>query len=387
MASAESPTQPLWTGRGLSRVRLLKDSMLPSPRPWTYLQVSTQWQSTVLALRRLEARTATALRRRDLEACSQYGRVGGLARAAARAETVSSSSIDTACPERCSDARFVPPTAESQETGHAQGLKPRTARKVAPGGKWTKEEDMALKGIVEQHGAKNWRKVAELLGTTRTDVQCLHRWNKVLKPGLHKGPWTDEEDNIVKEMVLKYGVGKVKWSVIAQKLQGRSASSVASAGSISTRVSIKENGQTRKTALFSRRRNNSATAGPRSPSFFLGEQKIRYGKQPARPPLSVPEAPSLPRISRPLPRNAYHYWWQVKNRWNSSARKKCLRTSDGGQEMMGLEGLMGYGGSGPFLVNGASVDLSMLLATAQQNAEDLLRMAGGQPGLRNSSGR
>ena len=48
--------------------------------------------------------------------------------------------------------------------------------------------------------------------------------------------------------------------------------------------------------------------------------------------------------------------------------------------MMGLEGLMGYGGSGPFLVNGASVDLSMLLATAQQNAEDLLRMAGGQPG-------
>ena len=115
----------------------------------------------------------------------------------------------------------MPPTAESQETGHAQGLKPRTARKVAPGGKWTKEEDMALKGIVEQHGAKNWRKVAELLGTTRTDVQCLHRWNKVLKPGLHKGPWTDEEHNIVKEMVLKYGVGKVKWSVIAQKLQGR----------------------------------------------------------------------------------------------------------------------------------------------------------------------
>ena len=49
--------------------------------------------------------------------------------------------------------------------------------------------------------------------------------------------------------------------------------------------------------------------------------------------------------------------------------------------MMGLEGLMGYGGSGPFLVNGASVDLSMLLATAQQNAEDLLRMAG-SAGLR-----
>jgi recombinational DNA repair protein RecT len=49
----------------------------------------------------------------------------------------------------------------------------------------------------------------------RTDVQCLHRWNKVLKPGLHKGPWREDEDNIVKETVIKNGVGKVKWSAIA----------------------------------------------------------------------------------------------------------------------------------------------------------------------------
>ena len=49
----------------------------------------------------------------------------------------------------------------------------------------------------------------------RTDVQCLHRWNKVLKPGLHKGPWKEEEDNIVRETVMRHGVGKVKWSSIA----------------------------------------------------------------------------------------------------------------------------------------------------------------------------
>ena len=49
----------------------------------------------------------------------------------------------------------------------------------------------------------------------RTDVQCLHRWNKVLKPGLHKGPWKVEEDNIVRDTVMRHGVGKVKWSAIA----------------------------------------------------------------------------------------------------------------------------------------------------------------------------
>ena len=51
-------------------------------------------------------------------------------------------------------------------------------RRVAPGGKWGREEDMKLRAIVEKHGAKNWRHIAELLGTTRTDVQwyaCLYR--------------------------------------------------------------------------------------------------------------------------------------------------------------------------------------------------------------------
>jgi hypothetical protein len=32
---------------------------------------------------------------------------------------------------------------------------------------------------------------AELL-KDRSDVQCLHRWQKVLNPNLVKGPWTKE---------------------------------------------------------------------------------------------------------------------------------------------------------------------------------------------------
>jgi hypothetical protein len=94
-------------------------------------------------------------------------------------------------------------------------------RKAPIGGKWSKEEDEKLKRIVEENGPKNWKRVADLLGTTRTDVQCLHRWNKVLKPGLLKGPWTAEEDEVVTKMVLEHGVGNIKWSVIAGELPGR----------------------------------------------------------------------------------------------------------------------------------------------------------------------
>lgn len=67
---------------------------------------------------------------------------------------------------------------------YSQGInlaRPRAQRKASLGGKWSNEEDQFLKEIVQEHGAKCWKKVAGLLGTTRTDVQCLHRWNKVLK--------------------------------------------------------------------------------------------------------------------------------------------------------------------------------------------------------------
>ncbi|KAH8051803.1 RNA polymerase II transcription regulator recruiting protein [Aureococcus anophagefferens] len=60
-------------------------------------------------------------------------------------------------------------------------------------GKWSGEEDKRLLQIVEENGAKKWKRVAELLGSVRTDIQCLHRWTKVIKPGLNKGPWSAEE--------------------------------------------------------------------------------------------------------------------------------------------------------------------------------------------------
>jgi hypothetical protein len=83
---------------------------------------------------------------------------------------------------------------------------------------WTKEEDDKLEALVEKHGAKNWKRIASYFDNL-TDVQCLHRWQKVLNPDLVKGPWTIEEDNKVVEMVKKHGAKN--WSTIASYLPGR----------------------------------------------------------------------------------------------------------------------------------------------------------------------
>ncbi|KAI3474807.1 hypothetical protein Pfo_030066 [Paulownia fortunei] len=85
-------------------------------------------------------------------------------------------------------------------------------------GGWTPEEDDMLKKAVAAFKGKSWKKIAEVF-PDRSEVQCLHRWQKVLNPELVKGSWTREEDEKIKGLVAKYG--PTKWSVIAKSLPGR----------------------------------------------------------------------------------------------------------------------------------------------------------------------
>eukprot|EP01103_Thecamoeba_quadrilineata_P008147 TRINITY_DN1791_c0_g2_i2.p1 TRINITY_DN1791_c0_g2~~TRINITY_DN1791_c0_g2_i2.p1 ORF type:complete len:766 (-),score=172.20 TRINITY_DN1791_c0_g2_i2:141-2339(-) len=94
----------------------------------------------------------------------------------------------------------------------------RSAVRRSSKGKWTPEEDELLKASVLQHKGKNWKKIAECV-QNRTDVQCLHRWQKVLNPDLVKGPWAREEDELVTSLVQKFG--PKRWSLIASHLKGR----------------------------------------------------------------------------------------------------------------------------------------------------------------------
>ena len=87
------------------------------------------------------------------------------------------------------------------------------------GSKWNSAEDAALRKGVEEIGTKNWKRVAqEYLQGERTHIQCLHRWQKVLQPGLRKGFWTEEEDTMIRQCIME---GNTKWSSIAAKIPGR----------------------------------------------------------------------------------------------------------------------------------------------------------------------
>lgn len=70
-------------------------------------------------------------------------------------------------------------------------LRAQRRKKKINKGRWTKEEDEKLKELVDDLGTDSWKEVANNF-PDRTDVQCLHRWQKVLNPELVKGPWTKE---------------------------------------------------------------------------------------------------------------------------------------------------------------------------------------------------
>ena len=63
-------------------------------------------------------------------------------------------------------------------------------------GPWTKEEDNILRQQVLTNGPRNWSAVAEAL-PGRIGKQCRERWHNHLDPNIKKEKWSPEEDRII----------------------------------------------------------------------------------------------------------------------------------------------------------------------------------------------
>ncbi|AQK67843.1 transcription factor MYB8 [Zea mays] len=90
-------------------------------------------------------------------------------------------------------------------------------------GLWSPEEDQRLRDYILKHGLGCWSAVPAKAGLQRNGKSCRLRWINYLRPGLKRGMFSQEEEDVVIDLQAKLGN---KWSQIAMHLPGRTDNEV-----------------------------------------------------------------------------------------------------------------------------------------------------------------
>ncbi|KAK7279962.1 hypothetical protein RJT34_25024 [Clitoria ternatea] len=85
-------------------------------------------------------------------------------------------------------------------------------------GLWSPEEDNKLRNHILKHGHGCWSSVPLKAGLQRNGKSCRLRWINYLRPGLKRGKFTKHEEETI--LTLHHMLGN-KWSHISQHLPGR----------------------------------------------------------------------------------------------------------------------------------------------------------------------
>ncbi|XP_062120432.1 transcription factor MYB17-like [Humulus lupulus] len=85
-------------------------------------------------------------------------------------------------------------------------------------GAWTPEEDQILVNYIKRHGHGTWRSLPKHAGLLRCGKSCRLRWTNYLRPGIKRGPFSQEEENTIIQLHAMFGN---RWAVIASQLPGR----------------------------------------------------------------------------------------------------------------------------------------------------------------------
>ncbi|BFG25507.1 hypothetical protein CerSpe_117810 [Prunus speciosa] len=90
-------------------------------------------------------------------------------------------------------------------------------------GAWTRQEDDLLRQCIENQGEGKWHQVPYKAGLNRCRRSCRLRWLNYLKPNIKRGDFMEDEVDLIIRLHKLLGN---RWSLIAQRLPGRTANDV-----------------------------------------------------------------------------------------------------------------------------------------------------------------
>jgi Myb-like DNA-binding domain len=85
-------------------------------------------------------------------------------------------------------------------------------------GPWTKDEELLLVELVEKHKGVGWESVARDLGTSRTPVACLQRFQRSLNPKIASPQFSKDEDEKLAQIMTVYS--SCSWGMISAEIGG-----------------------------------------------------------------------------------------------------------------------------------------------------------------------
>lgn len=95
-------------------------------------------------------------------------------------------------------------------------------KKFHPKFKFSAEEDIQLRSLVNQYGINNWQTISQNMAN-RNPRQCKERWCNYLSPQISKCPWTPDEDALIIQKVKELGS---RWVQIAKYFNQRTDTSI-----------------------------------------------------------------------------------------------------------------------------------------------------------------
>ncbi|KAK2424482.1 hypothetical protein P8452_53448 [Trifolium repens] len=106
-------------------------------------------------------------------------------------------------------------------------------------GPWTNEEDQMLINYINTHGPGNWRNLPKNAGLQRCGKSCRLRWTNYLRPDIKRGRFSFEEEETIIQL---HSVLGNKWSAIAARLPGRTDNEIKNYWNTHIRKRLLRNG-------------------------------------------------------------------------------------------------------------------------------------------------